>query len=894
MATEEKPEPQAPPPAASSPGASPPPPSAGAAPADAPSPAAPAPVKPAPAYHKKLTGAAQKDSLEKLALQSARRDARAAASEKKYSVGDQLQKTAKPTSRIGRIIKIILILIVVIGIPLPITASFFVRVGKKKELTVAALFWKKIKLLLGLEAPPRQFKRERHPNLVTLGDIADALEKEKGDLQAIDRIISKQDDKVPWEKEAALKLHEKIDGIAEKTKARMEALAQLGVWLQEYTELKGETEKAYNEGVGKDDSKQECAQLLIQGMPIPKGYENLSRDPGVLKYVELCRKMQLDRFFEVEGNEKLVTGPQHEAQTAMKMVRQLRARLPSKIVLGGGGPEAPRKEPAVAPYDPKRCHPWARAGAETWVRFRVTAADGSVSYEDRIVKEVKEDAIVFTGQRASGEQVSDVPEREEKFVPAEVKTAGEEKVKVGDLEILCQVVETGGEKHWIAREGRWANRIVLKTEKDGAATVVAKLGEEALPFKERQYNCITYEIGDVKFWAHEDVPGFVFRVKTAQMHRQVVDFGPALAGRPPFPRAEMKPPEEPKKEEPKKEEPKPEVKIEAPRRPHRWGTFKPGSWVRIQGKEKTAAGEKSGLLDFVVAEVTATEAVVKREGFNPEGKLESEEHRQPLAPEPGKVLREEKLTVGGTEIPCLVVETASADGPWRTWVPKEGRAARLAELKIEGPAATALPVSLGEESLTVAGREVKCIKLEVEFKRGEMPVKVTQWLSEEVPGFQVRILEDFDGGKRVADMVVVDFGDDASKKPPLPPPKKEEPPKAEPPKEEPKKEEPPKEPPPRTADKVLAEAEKLVIDGGVIAKELVEAMKQLPEDEARLKALLRRQEEAVSLFVKARETYLSLGDKAPPEAKVDERLAKIEKILALLQKYGDEIKSKLK
>jgi outer membrane biosynthesis protein TonB len=126
-------------------------------------------------------------------------------------------------------------------------------------------------------------------------------------------------------------------------------------------------------------------------------------------------------------------------------------------------------------------------------------------------------------------------------------------------------------------------------------------------------------------------------------------------------------------------------------------------------------------------------------------------------------------------------------------------------------------------------------------------------------------------------------------------PKKEEPPKMEEPKkEEPPKEEPRKEPPPKSVDVVLAEADKLLVDGSAIFREMVQASKQLPDDQGQLQALLKRQEEGMALFTRAREAYLSVKDKASPESKVEERLGKIEKILGLLQKYGDGIKSKLK
>ncbi len=62
-----------------------------------------------------------------------------------YSVGEQLQKSVQGPSKLGRAIKITLILICVIGIPGLIGASFFIRVGKRKEYTAAGRFWKMVK-----------------------------------------------------------------------------------------------------------------------------------------------------------------------------------------------------------------------------------------------------------------------------------------------------------------------------------------------------------------------------------------------------------------------------------------------------------------------------------------------------------------------------------------------------------------------------------------------------------------------------------------------------------------------------------------------------------------------------------------------------------------------------
>ncbi len=717
MATEEKPDP---------PGTVPPDQAPTPLPGEVPAapqgetPAAPK-DRPAAGYRKKLTGAAQTNALAGIAAQSRLRGTRIEAGEKKYSVGDQLQKSSKPPSKIGRAIKLVLILIVVIGIPGLIGASFFVRVGKKKEYTAAGRFWKMIKDTLKIGPPPAPpFSPVTHPNVETFDDILKGMHALGMEISGIEKGLGPREKPTPLDKETALALHKGLDAVAARISRMMTALEDLAVWMRRYGELKGEASDAYDKGIGSDGKKQDCAQLMIRGQPIPPGFAETAKDPGVVKYVEALRKLEMDRYNPVPLDEGQITGGQRDAQALMKKIRELRSRLPSRIMLGGEAPEEPGKEAALPPYDPRKFHPWARATAETWVRYRVSMAEGPVSYEDRIVKEVKEDAIVFAGQRASGDQLSDDPEREEKFVPGEVKVGADEKIKVGDIEIHCQVVQVGEEKRWVARAGRWTNRMVLKTEKGGKETVVAKLGEEALPFKERQYNCIAYEIGDLKVWAHEDVPGFVFKVKAGPMTREVVDFGAGLAARPPFPKAEMKP-EEPKKEEPKPEPPKMEPPKEEP----------------------------------------------KKEEPKPEPPKEEPKKEEPPKPEP----------------------------------PKE-------EPKKEEP--------------------------------------------------------------------------------------KPEPPKPEPPKEEPKKEEPPKEPPPKAADAVLEGAEKLVIDGSVIFKELVEAMQQLPDDPARLKALLRRQEEAVALFTRARETYLSVREKAPAEAKVDEKLGKVEKILARLQNYGERIKSKLR
>ncbi len=306
--------------------------------------------------------------------------------------------------------------------------------------------------------------------------------------------------------------------------------------------------------------------------------------------------------------------------------------------------------------------------------------------------------------------------------------------------------------------------------------------------------------------------------------------------------------------------------------------------MRVRRTVKSAAGNPEAVEDTTVVEAAGDQAVLKVESPAPDGSVAARELRQPVPPD--KALREEKLAVGGSEVACVVV----SGGGITSWIPKEGPAAGWA-LKQETPEASSAATALSEETVRVGQREVKCLKMEIEGEADGKPLKGTVWLSTAVPGFVARqslILGEGDQEVRT-DVEVLAFGEDASQKPPFPAAKMPEPPREERPKEE-----PPKEPPPKAAEAVLADAERCLIEGAPIFKELAEATRQMPDDETKLRALLRRHEEALALFVKAREAYLSVRDRAPEEAKVGEKIEKTEKILALLQKYGEAIKSRLK
>ena len=126
-----------------------------------------------------------------------------------------------------------------------------------------------------------------------------------------------------------------------------------------------------------------------------------------------------------------------------------------------------------------------------------------------------------------------------------------------------------------------------------------------------------------------------------------------------------------------------------------------------------------------------------------------------------------------------------------------------------------------------------------------------------------------------------------------PKPEPEKPKPAEP-KPEPEKPAEPKPEPKAKIDVVLADADKLVLEGSPMAKDVIGASRNLPSDPDKLKTLSMKAETAQAFFIKAKDTYTGIKDIAPDSADVAGKIAKIDKILALLQNATDAINSKRK
>jgi hypothetical protein len=283
------------------------------------------------------------------------------------------------------------------------------------------------------------------------------------------------------------------------------------------------------------------------------------------------------------------------------------------------------------------------------------------------------------------------------------------------------------------------------------------------------------------------------------------------------------------------------------RKLHAWPAQPAGTWVRW----KKTAGEKGSIEDQVLATLTDDAAVVRVEGQP--GNQTTGERVFVFGADKARVLREETLKVGDTDIPCRVVQS----GATLRWIPKEGPGADRVSLKTQTGDHTTLVTELGEEDVPVKGEPKKCLKVTV----GD----VTVWGLDGVPGFAVRVKT----GSETAE--VVDWGTDPAARPAIAKPAEEHPEKA-----------------------VLAEAERLRLEGWVLLREVIEVERDRPEAPETLKELFLKLETATALLTKSREGFLSAKEKASEPASIDETLSLVGRVLDIATRHLESIKSRLK
>jgi hypothetical protein len=295
------------------------------------------------------------------------------------------------------------------------------------------------------------------------------------------------------------------------------------------------------------------------------------------------------------------------------------------------------------------------------------------------------------------------------------------------------------------------------------------------------------------------------------------------------------------------------------RRFHAWPAHPAGTWVRWKKTvEETVTHE-----DHVLATLTEDVAVVRIETVPANQTIEDRVFV--FGADRARVVREESLKVGTTEIPCRVVQS----GATLRWIPKEGPGADRVALKVQTGDKTVVVTELAEEEIPVKGEARKCLKIAT--------AEATVWGHDDVPGFAVRVKT----GDEIAE--AIEWGADQKSRPKFA--KKEAPvllaeilaPTDD-----------------RSVKLLLADAEQLSTEGATMLRDVIEAMKEPPVESERLKALLLKSELASALLGRAWERSVLAKEKAPTSAAANEKVSKLARAIEIATEYQVSIQSRLK
>jgi hypothetical protein len=548
------------------------------------------------------------------------------------------------------------------------------------------------------------------------------------------------------------------------------------------------------------------------------------------------------------------TGP--EVATHAKLQRDLASALATvkvaleKVAVAKAAEAAKKALPVVVDYDLNKLNPWAGRAANSWVRWKKTAGK-TVTYEDEVLQSIGDAGAIVAVTGFAGDAPFRLADRE--IAGGKGKVAREETVKIGDAEVTCVVVESNGTAYWIPKAGRWADRLAVK----GPNAAVSAIGEEEIPVKGEPKKCARFERNGLAYWGLEDVPGFLVRVQGDGIVSEVVDWG--AGDRPEFPRP-PKPPEVAAET------------IEAFRRANAWSAAKPGMWTRRKADYVSPLATSETASDATLIEVDDAHVTLKVETLGLDGQVKSGEQKIAYALPGSKVAGEETLTIGATAYPCVILETPTE----KTWIAK---GPLPAVLKAESMSSTRTATALEETQLRVGRHVVKCLHVTSEGRRDDNALKEEVWLSDEVPGFEVRreAVQQTSVGAARSTTMLVDFGDIPARKTAIGF-QKEDPARLE----------------EQRVLKVIDDTEDLVIGASATFREVVTASRELPSEPPKLRELLQRCDEVSAQLGKAKETYGSVRERAPQAAGVDEKLSKIDRALAALAKIRESVQQRLK
>jgi len=181
----------------------------------------------------------------------------------------------------------------------------------------------------------------------------------------------------------------------------------------------------------------------------------------------------------------------------------------------------------------------------------------------------------------------------------------------------------------------------------------------------------------------------------------------------------------------------PQEKLDKARHP--WMRFAPGMSVAYTLTSEVGALKQEGRLTHRLKEVTEA-------GYAVEVKVAQLGIEEALEEKDGIPVKvgQEKLTVAGKELSCTVWESKGSRGPHassgRTWLAEGVPMAVKIVSKVEGQEDNEVTATSLEEKVTAAGREYACVRLEGKSKGALGEATTLVWTSDQVPGGLVKLV----------------------------------------------------------------------------------------------------------------------------------------------------------
>jgi hypothetical protein len=295
-----------------------------------------------------------------------------------------------------------------------------------------------------------------------------------------------------------------------------------------FEEAVAQREKA--EGAKPPEAAEEAVAVLEKELDAAGRRIDVVREVGVAASKPAPRKTKVGAAQVVEELAAQAAAQKKIAAALAKRKSELDVKAALAAVPPPPPPPAPPPPaPVVVSYDLRKFHAWPAQPTGAWVRWKKTAGE-TVTYEEHVLATLTDEAAVVRIETYSSKPA--IGERVFVFGADKARVLREETLKVGDAEIPCRVVQSGSTLRWIPKEGPGADRVALQVQAGDRTSVVSEMTEEEVSIKGEAKRCLKVTTGEVTVWGHDDVPGFVVRVKTGDEIAEAVEWGADPAARP--------------------------------------------------------------------------------------------------------------------------------------------------------------------------------------------------------------------------------------------------------------------------------------------------------------------------------------------------------------------------